>query len=497
MSSTLSFDAHDLPDIDYGGRSSDKRKHSDPRSALRWAYLPMIITLSVNAIFFVAWWVPEYSRFPGHAWLYNQLTPLASATLTSQGQAVSALQAGRGSVIATFLLIASLPLPALFRARSWQLRLAVPALFGYLGAMGLLVNFLGLLARGKFPAAFLGLLLIAAWVAAIGVTIRRLIWVNTDELPRRPTKVLWIVVLVALLHPIAIAIGRRIFAPELRTAVAQLQASGQDALLNAALITPATIPIYLSGVAIVLVAWGWYMVIPPWQPIRLPWRHPASDSASAPNPVSSSTTSWTLLVAPRVVILAVSVLFLALSGATASYAGHARAQQIQAGSPAEDLALTCASWGQQPADQPAQTLAFSGTNCNTVTAFSGFAQVDQRTLPQKLSPVRAETPDEATITGRVIAAQYGGMVVVASADGKGFKAGPDQLQGIRIADGQRVWTYRCDDDGDFRLRFAHADGGDDPAAGRVTDLGEPPSVLVACSNDAVNLDPQTGKGLTK
>lgn len=489
MSSTLSFDAHDLPDVDYTGRTPDNRKHYDPRSALRWAYLPMVITLTVNAIFFVAWWVPEFARFPGHGWLYNQLTPLASATLTSQGQPVSEVQIGRGSLIATFLLVASLPLPALFRARSWQLRLAAPALLGYLGAMGLLVNFLSLLARRQLPAAFIGLLLIAAWVAAIGITIRRLFWANTDDLPRRPTKVVWIVVLVALLHPLAIAIGRRIFAPELRTAVAELQASGQDALLNAALIAPATIPIYLSGVAVVLVAWAWYMMLPPWQPVRTPWirRSPSTETSSTPpTPLG-----------PRLMILAVSVVFLALSGATASYAGQARAQQIEVGSPAEDLALTCASWEQPIAKKPTQTVAFSGTNCNTVTAFRGFAQVSQHTLSQKLSPLRAETPDEATIGGRVVGAQYGAVVVVASTDGKGFQAGPDQLQGIRIADGQRLWTYRCDDDGDLRLRFAAAGTGDDPAAGRITELAEPPSIVAACSTGTVSLDPQTGKELVR
>ncbi|MFT4167459.1 MAG: hypothetical protein QM650_19660 [Microlunatus sp.] len=484
MSSTLSFDAHDLPDVDYTGRPPDDRKHHDPRGALRWAYLPMIITLTVNAVFFVAWWVPEFARFPGHDWLYNQLTPLASATLTSQGQPVSEVQIGRGSLIATFLLVASLPLPALFRARSWQLRLAAPALLGYLGAMGLLVNFLSLLARRQLPATFIGLLLLLAWVAAIGITIRRLFWVNTDDLPRRPTKVLWIVVLVALLHPLAIAIGRRIFAPELRTAVAELQASGQDALLNAALIAPATIPIYLSGVAVVLVAWAWYMMVPPWQPIRTPWKRRSSSEPRSP-------------LGQRLVILAVCVVFLALSGATASYAGQSRAQQIEIGSPAGDLALTCASWEQRIAKKPTQTVAFSGTSCNTVTAFRGFAQVGRHTLSQRLSPLRAETPDEAAISGRVIGAQYGAVVVVASADGKGFQAGPDQLQGIRIADGQRIWTFRCDDDGTMQLRFAQADGGNDPATGRITELAEPPSVIAACSNGTVSLDPQTGKELVR
>ena len=29
----------------------------------------------VNAIFFVAYWVPEFARFPGHNWLFDQLAP--------------------------------------------------------------------------------------------------------------------------------------------------------------------------------------------------------------------------------------------------------------------------------------------------------------------------------------------------------------------------------------------------------------------------------------
>ena len=483
MSSTLSFDAHDLPDVEYTGRTDDRRRRRDPRTALQWAYAPLAITVAVNAVFFVAYWVPEFARFPGHDWLYNQLAPLASATLTSEGQPLAQVQMGRGSLIPTFLLLASLPLPALFRARQWQLRLVIPAAFGYLGAMGLVVTALGLLARGQFLGSFIGLALMAGWVTAIGVTVYRLVWVNTDDLPRRPTRLLWIVALVALLHPLAIAIGRRIFAPEMRHAAAELLASGQDSLQYAALISPATIPVYLSGVAVVLVGWCWYMLIPPWQPVRTPWvrkRDPEKPPA---------------LLGPRLLILGVSVALLAVTGGMASYGGQARAQLIAVGSPVDDLALTCASWTQQPDKLPAQTLALSGSGCHTVTAFSGFSQVGQQQLTEQFSPVRADTPDEASISGRVVAAQYGSTVVVASTSGQGFSSEPDQLQGFRIADGQRLWTFRCDDDGVLRLRFAGADLGDDPAAGRITEFAEKPSVVAACSNTTVSLNPQTGKKL--
>ena len=87
--------------------------------------------------------------------------------------------------------------------------------------------------------------------------------------------------LVALLHPIAIAIGRWVFAPELREAAAELLASGQDALQYAALITPASVAVYLSGVAVVLVGWAWYMLVPPWQPVRTPWVRKAATAAAA------------------------------------------------------------------------------------------------------------------------------------------------------------------------------------------------------------------------
>ncbi|MDN5762657.1 MAG: hypothetical protein L0H41_10120 [Microlunatus sp.] len=484
MSSTLSFDAQNLPDVEYSGAPAAGRgKGRDPHTALRWAHVPMIISIVANAAFLVVYWVPEFGRFPGHEWLLNQLAPLASSTLTSQGQSVTAFQEGRGALIPTFLLLASLPLPALFRARQWQLRLVLPAVLGYVGGIGLIVTVLGLLARQQFLETVVGVVLMAGWVAAVGITVFRLIWVNADDLPRRPKRVGWIVVLIALLHPIPIALGRMIFAPELRAAAAELL-SGQESLQYAALVTPTNVAVYLSGVAVVLTGWAWYLLVPPWQPFRVPWARKTAGRSPA-------------LLGPRLLILGVCVTLLAVSGAMASFAGQTRAREIALGSPADDLPLSCATWTQQLTGKPALTLALSGSACNTVTVFSGFEQISRTTLDEQLSPVSATTPDRSQIRGRVVAAQYGPTVVVASTDGEGFSTAPDQLQGINLADGRRLWTFRCDDDGDLSLRFAGSDLSDDPTAGRITEFAEEPAVVATCSNTTVPINPTNGKKLKR
>ena len=232
--------------------------------------------------------------------------------------------------------------------------------------------------------------------------------------------------LVALLHPLAIAIGRWIFAPEMRGGRyrAAGQRSGRPAVRR---------PDH------------------PGQRRRLPQRcrrragrlglvHAGAAVATRPYAVGAQDhrePAGRRTAGPRLLILGVSVVALVVTGGLASYGGQARAQQITLGSPVDDLALTCASWTQQPEKKAAQTLALSGAGCSTVTAFSGFAQSAQQQLSEQFSPVRAETPDGASIKGRVVAAQYGPVVVVASTDGEGYGSAPDQLQGLRVVDGQR------------------------------------------------------------
>ena len=98
----------------------------------------------------------------------------------------------------------------------------------------------------------------------------------------------------------------------------------------------------------------------------------------------------------------------------------------------------------------------------------------------------------------MVAAQYGPIVIMASTDGEGYGSAPDQLQGIRVADGQRIWTFRCDDDGDHVSSASPVPTpATIPTAGRVTEFAEQPLGGRVCSNATVSLNPQTGKKLKR
>ena len=61
-------------------------------------------------------------------------------------------------------------------------------------------------------------------------------------------------------------------------------------------------------------------------------------------------------------------------------------------------------------------MAISGFTCKTVTTFSGYRQLGTRTLPASLSPVRARTTGGRRIGGKIVAAQYADVIVVAGSD---------------------------------------------------------------------------------
>ena len=96
-----------------------------------------------------------------------------------------------------------------------------------------------------------------------------------------------------------------------------------------------------------------------------------------------------------------------------------RVTELTYESPADDISFTCGSWIlNQPTTasqqrEPAKTLVISGFTCQTVTAFSGYQQLSTHKLPVSLSPVVAQTPDGSKISGRIVAAQYSDVIVVA------------------------------------------------------------------------------------
>jgi hypothetical protein len=314
-------------------------------------------------------------------------------------------------------------------------------------------------------AELLGVLLLLVWLAAAGVTTWRSLWVDVETLPRRPAQVLWVVAVVALLNPIPVAVGRSVFAPELREA-AGVVVHNDLSLRWAALLTPTTALVYGCGLLLAVLVWALYLL---WPPRR----------------VEKVTGPLTALV--------LAVVGLAVLGPGTHEAAIARAEVIRTGSPTDDIGFTCGSWTQRGEARAAQTLVVTGLTCRRVTAFRGYQELSSRDDDLSLSPVKALTLDGERIRGKLVSAQYDGVVVLA-ASGR-FDNRATELVAVRISDASTVWRHSCVEDDELRLRFAHSTDGDDFSLGRRTFRGEPPTVLVDCGLGTLRLDPGTGRRL--
>jgi hypothetical protein len=429
---------------------------------LEFAGVPMLITVIINVAFFVAYWLPEFGRGADDPFL-GQLAPLASASFATAGEAWYATQRGTG----TWLLIFGLAIALLVRSRYWLGRLILFPI-SYLGAALALVMVVGLIVRGELINSLLSVVLVVVWVAAAMITAWRSLWQDLDELPPRRTSRIWPLVLTCIAAIIPLAVGRSVFAPGLRDAAAALAVDGST-MRWAALFTTATPRLYLAGVAVLVACWAFWRLLPSRRP---------------PKPAAT------------VVTLLISVLLgMGGIGMSAAQLAAERTEQITSGDPTPEMLFTCASW-RQPGEGPARTLVAHGPGCQQLTGFTGFAAASDRALEFSVSPVKASLPGGTAIDSKVIGTEYGGILVLAGTDRVDDKA--DRVVGLRMSDGTEVWSYPCPaaaEDPGFQLRFADAPAGDDPAAGRLTEKGEPAAVVVACGGLTQSLDPRTGTPL--
>lgn len=420
-------------------------------AALAGVHIPLAISGTVTGLFFVAYWLPELGGVAGFDLVLGQLAPLASKELTSESTPLVAAQADRTGLTAAYLLVASLVLPPLARARHWLVRLTLWPVT-YLGVLCCLVSALGVAVRGQLGDTLLGVLLLAVWAAAAAVTTWRSLWVDVDRLPRRSTTGIgWLLAAYAVVTPVPIAVGRRLFAPDLRSAALEMR-DGGFALRWSALISPGTLPLYLSGVLVAAVVALAYLLVPPRRAVR-------------------SVRVW--------VATGIAVLCLALTGAWGAAAGAHRVEELRTASPAATMTFRCGSWVVRPPGGPAETLVGTGATCRRLASYVGYRKTATRELAGSISPVAAATPEGRRVPNRILIARYGPVLVVATT--RRFDNRPDELVGLRRADLALLWSYRCPGGVPFRLRFAGADGGDDPAAGRISARGEGPVTVVACS----------------
>ena len=263
-------------------------------------------------------------------------------------------------------------LVCLSRTRRWWGRFAIllPAAVGLLTALGMLVN---MLTTGGNRTSALSVMLLLLWMVAAGYAANQGV---QDRLGHPPVKV-WrsgipVLLAYAVVAPAPTAVGRWLFAPELRDAAIEL--SGNTVGLRlAALWTVSTAWVYLAGLLVGVTIWVMYR----WWPTR---------------PGSQVTA---LLVA-----IAVMLLLTGAVGWTAASLAADRVHQLRNESPADEAIFTCGAVELEGyPSEPARTVAVTGAGCSTVTIFEGYRQVATQTLPVSVSPVEARTPEGGEITG--------------------------------------------------------------------------------------------------
>jgi hypothetical protein len=444
-----------------------KRQLPSARQALALAHVPLAISATVWWLFFMAYWVPEFHNFPGGDFLLTQLSPLASPGITTQGEPIVAIQVGRTGIMAGFLLLAALAIPPLARTQFWLARLGL-VVISYLAIVAAAVTLLGIIVRGQLQDTALGVIGLIAWVIAALLTSWRSIWVDVSTLPIRPKRALWLLALYALFVPAPLAVGRWLFAPELRDAAVSVLDSGLT-LRWAALLTPISLPLYLSGLLLgVLVACTYAYLPPRWPGTRR--RTPVFAGISA------------------------LVLLLILSS-VASAGALNRVARLASASPADDLTFSCGHWiDDQMLGGPKGTLIVSGARCDQATSYSGYRRTGGSELGGSLMPIRATLPDGKPLSARYVSARYSDIVVMATTTR--LDAQSDALVAVRVSDGARAWTFHCADGRPLGVRFAGGSDPADPSAGRITNGSEPDSVITSCSDGAARLDPTTGTPLS-
>jgi hypothetical protein len=440
----------------------------DPRAvrAMRYATIPFAISAGAHIVFFLNYWLPEIGGSEPSWWL-QQLAPLSSKYLVSGGEPLTELQEDSPGIAATLLLILSLVILWMTRSRHWMARtwISAPVLAG---AAVCVVTIALLAVQRNLGAFWLSVLLMICWAGAAGMAAWLSFGVDIDALPAKGHRS-GLVILIAyiLLGAPPTAVGRLLFAPELRQAAEELQQSN-EALRNEALALPTNFWVYLAGVLVGLVVWLSYQIMPP-----------------------SRDRRTGILAAALVGSL---IALLVLGALVTRPAALAQTQRIYTESPADRIGRTCGMWIVDPAAPVERTVVIDGSDCRELTSYEGYIQREMQLFPDTLANLNARTPESVPIRSRLISARYDRMLVVVSSDQKDRRA--TTVRGILLSGSIQVWQWSCASPTDLTVRFAAVPGvvGDDSYSGYITLPGETSSVVVGCPSLLKHLDPRTGLG---
>jgi hypothetical protein len=436
------------------------------RRAMVTSIIPAAICLCVNFIFFIVYWVPETSRFPGRSGVLTALSPLTSKYLASGGTEIVGLQHEQLGLSAILLLITSLLIAWAARTRYWLARVWLPGPV-LLGWIVCIVTIAILVHRNQVRSCLLAVVLMIIWAVAAGAAGWWTMAIDVDSLPPKSFRSgLVVLAAYAILGAPATAVGRWLFAPELR-GVANTLRDNQVAMRTAALGLPANAWVYLSGLLVGVTIWLAYQLIPP----RRDFRSYVAGAGLVASLVLTAVFGWSV----------------------AGPSAVAQAKRIATDSPAGHLSFTCGVWIADPAAAVKHTLVIDGLSCRRLTVYQGYHQVGTETLPGSVSPIEVRTPEAVSIDSGLVSARYEATLAIAMSRRRDGHA--DWILGLHLLDGSKAWEFGCGNLGELTVRFAGVPGGDHPGMGQVTLPNEVPSVVVGCPVLLKRLDPATGIGI--
>ncbi|MDO9396323.1 MAG: hypothetical protein Q7T71_07255 [Herbiconiux sp.] len=443
-------------------RSSSPKKPVDAESRAqfsRLAVVPFGISVGVNVVFFVGYFVPELG---GASWLtpvYDQLSALVARDLTTPGVDVSALQTGHDSVAAAIVLIATAVLAfAARRAGGYRLAVWPAAVAVAVAAVWIVV---ATLLRGQILVGATGAGL-AAIAAGVALVVARRSADHPDASPHAQKGLGTALKIYAFSLVIPLAVGRALFSPWLAQA-AQMVSVDPFPMSMSALVTWATPLLYVAGLSAGVVGWSILTLLPPWAGKRI-----------------LVTAIWLIVAVGGGLVIV---------GAQARVFGDQRAYEMTAMSPHGEL-NGCGAWWLEAT--PQQTIALSGDGCRTVTAYTGYVATATQTADVDFAfSGELITPEGISVYTWVAAALYERVLVTIGSTPD--SAGPNVIRGLSLDDASTRWIFSCPDEAPFAARFAGVPGGDDPELGRITGIGEAAGVYVVCPPAGnMRVDPATG-----
>jgi|SRR5215211_5292345 len=461
------------PAPSFGVPEAPDPNRTQPRAirAVRLATIPFAISVVAHLVLFVAYWVPETNRFGPREWWLAQLAPLSSKYLVAGGESLTPLHDNSSGIAAVLLLIFSLLILWMARSRYWVARTWIwaPVLAG---AAVCVVTIALLAANDTLRFTWVSVFLMICWVAAAGSAAWLSMLVDVDSLPVKGHRSgLLILIAYAVLGAPPTAVGRFLFAAELRDVAAELQFNSIPSLRTAALALPANLWIYLSGVLAGIVLWLAYQLVPPRRDRR-------------------TITLAAALVGSLILLLAFGAL-------VTRPAALQQTERLTTESPVDRLRITCAAWVLDSGAAVEHTVVIDAWDCQRLTTYEGYFQRDLYMIPEALRNVTVRTPEGVPIRSNLIAARYGNILVVATRNAEGNDNRATAVRGLLLPAGVQVWQWSCQVPMDLTLRFAGVPSGDNPDRGYITMAGEGPGVVVGCPTILKQVDPRTGLGRPK